>query len=166
MWQKSRDWSSSAWLEGLAVTWARRKISVVVENLPTLWLGSTIITHWWLTESPIMHQRGMKKRNTMISPWSHLTKAKSEFSTLCSLCPLPSMYESQSVPAKGCLVNLSPACSVYVCLSVLCVIMSLCVSICVCPSQRPLFYIYWTAQKASHGEGMGTWQKSLTEFYK
>lgn len=81
----------------------------------------------------------MKKRNTMTSPWSHLTKARSEFSALCSLCPLSSVYGSKSVPAKGCLV----ICPLHVlCVSVCLVCDHVSVCVCVCPSQRPLFYTY------------------------
>lgn len=96
----------------------------------------------------------MAWRKEMISPWSYLTKARSEFSTLCSLCPLSSVYESQSVPCMFCLC-------VSVCL--VCNYASLCVylCLCVCPSQRPLFNTYWTTQKASHGEGLG----HLTEIF-
>lgn len=77
----------------------------------------------------------MKKRNTMTSPWSHLTKARSEFSALCSLCPLSSVYESQSVPAKGCLV--------------ICPLHVLCVSVClVCDHASVCVYLCLSLTKA------------------
>ena len=47
-----------------------------------------------------------------------------------------------SVPAGGCLMNLSMSVSVPVCL-------------CVCPSQSVLLCVYWPTQEASHREGMG-----------
>lgn len=52
----------------------------------------------------------VKERSKSTSFWSNLTKSKYkfEFSTAHSLCLRPlSVYESESVLAYGCLVNLS-----------------------------------------------------------
>lgn len=106
---------------------------------------------------PIRHWCHIKERNQSASFQCHLIKgeARSEDSTSCSLS---SIFYLSAIWVWTMLTLPRLSCESVLCICLCLSLLSVCACLC-CVYQRGLLCLYWTAQKASHGEGMrGTLQ--------